>query len=293
MSPVSQLTGVKSVDPRTLKNHSLNITLYGEDLPQHLVDSIQQYGIREPITVCRSSNMDLDGVVVSGRRRRVAAIKLGIKSVPIVEWKCEDEDELKEELILRNIRAELTIEQRGRMAQELLAIEARLAAARRGQKTEQNGRSIDKVAAQVGLKPTTAMRVVKALENIDEMKADGREEEAAEVVETLNKGKVTQALAKSKPSVPDPSQLSDTTEINSKVALLVKHMRLTNESLIACMLALDDKHKKCPQFSTKFVKFESIIRGIDEYIERPMAEVARLNTEWRKTQAALAKAGEK
>ncbi|NCX56052.1 MAG: hypothetical protein EBW87_02520 [Burkholderiaceae bacterium] len=279
-----KMLGVKKVDPRTLKNHSLNITLYGEDIPAHLTDSIKQYGIREPIVVCRSSNMDLDGVVVSGRRRRVAAIKSGIKEVPIVEWKCEDEDELKQELIIRNVRSELTIEQRGRMAAELLEIEKRLAEKRQasGSKQESPGRAIDKAASQVGLAPTTAKRVMQTIKNVDELKGEGQIEKAEAVVATMNKGKVTQALRESAPQAPaKPPEIDPNKEVDDKINLIEKHERLLRAAVVECMLAFDRKHNDDQEFSM-FAKFESIMRGISESQERPKIEVARLVKEWKR-----------
>lgn len=282
---MSKMIGVKTVDPRTLKNHSLNITLYGEDIPAHLIDSIKQYGVRDPLVVCRSSNIDLDNVVVSGRRRRVAAIKCGLKEIPIVEWPCEDEEELKQELILRNVRAELTIEQRGRMMAELLEIESRMASkrrvdARRGEPIADAGRAAHKAAEQVGLKPTTAHRVAKAIKNVDELKESGEYERAAAVVEKLNKGKVTAALrestVKAEEKKPDGNK-----ELSDKIALMVRHERLFREAVVSTMLAFDNKHRDDPGFS-RFAKFESIMRGISEAQERPKVEVSRLQAEWAK-----------
>lgn len=279
------MIGVKKVDPRTLKNHSLNITLYGEDIPAHLIDSIKQYGVRDPLVVCRSSNIDLDNVVVSGRRRRVAAIKCGLKEIPIIEWPCEDEEQLKQELILRNVRAELTIEQRGRMMAELLEIESRMAAKRRSDSSKgvpvaNPGRADSKAAAQVGLKRSTARRVTETIKNVDAMKAAGEDERAAAVVEKLNKGQVTAALRES--SAPKPVEKVDANkEVSAKIELIVKHERLLRESVVAAMLAFDNKHRNDPEFS-RFAKFESIMRGISESQERPKVEVERLKTEWAK-----------
>lgn len=275
------MPGVKTVDPRTLKNHPLNITLYGEDVPDNLIDSIKQHGIRDPLVVCRSSNIDLDGVVVSGRRRRIAAIKTGLKVVPIVEWLCEDDDELQQELIIRNIRSEMTVEQRLRMAAKLVEIEARLAAKRmsRGAATEEKGRAIDKVANQVGLSASTVHRGVKALKNAEELKASGDEQRAEEVVTKLKQGKVSAALAA---SAPKPEKKPDTNkEVTDKIAQVVRYERLLRESVIATMLALDNKHRSDPEFS-RFAKFESIMRGISEAGERPQVEVDRLDKEWSK-----------
>lgn len=282
---MEKMIGVKTVDPRTLKNHSLNITLYGEDIPPHLVDSIKQYGVRDPIVVCRSSNMDLDNVVVSGRRRRVIAIKCGLKSVPIIEWPCDDEEELKQQLIISNIRSELTIEQRGRMMVELVESETRMAAKRRvdsgkGVAVANPGRADEKAAEQVGLKRSTARRVTETIKNVDAMKAAGDDERAAAVVEKLNKGQVTAALRES--SAPKPVENVDTNkDVSAKIELIVKHERLLRESVVAAMLAFDNKHRDDPEFS-RFAKFESIMRGISESQERPKVEVERLKTEWAK-----------
>lgn len=278
------IPGVRYVDPRTLKNHSLNIELYGEDVPAHLLDSIKQHGVRDPLLVCKSSNIDLDGVVVSGRRRRIAAIKSGLKEVPILDWKCDDPDELEQNLIIHNIRAELTVEQRARMAAKLMEIEGRIADKRKragvvAPKIDK-GSSVSKAAAHVGMSPSTTARAIKAVEKVDELRASGQEEKAAAVVKTLNKGKVTAALRESESKPPEEPKKDDSSKaVTEKIALVVKHERLFREAVVATMLALDAKHKADPEFS-RFAKFESILRSISESQERPKVEAGRLNTEW-------------
>lgn len=278
------IPGVRMVDPRTLKNHSLNIELYGEDVPPHLLDSVKQHGVRDPLLVCKSSNIDLDGIVVSGRRRRIAAIKSGLKDVPILDWKCDDPDELELNLIVHNIRAELTVEHRARMAAKLVEIEGRLADKRKKSgvsvPASEKGTAVEKAASHVGMSKATTARAIKAVQNADQLKASGQEEKAAAVVQTLNKGKVIAALRESESKQSEAPKKDDSSKaVTEKIALVVKHERLFREAVVATMLALDAKHKADPEFS-RFAKFESILRSISESQERPKVEAGRLNAEW-------------
>ena len=62
-------------DPARLTDHPLHRQIYGDDLPQYLVDSIKLQGVITPLLITG------DGVVISGRSRRVAAIDAKIEKV--------------------------------------------------------------------------------------------------------------------------------------------------------------------------------------------------------------------
>lgn len=193
------VSSVVTRNPRDLKQHILNIELYGEDLPAPLKASIEQYGIREAIRVCRSSNPKMNDMIVSGRRRRNIAIELNLKEVPTVEWPCEDELELEEELILANVRAELTNEQLIRQFDKLKAIaavraEKRMKSGKKSDPTatspegapEEKGSAADIAAKQVGMGRKKAEAGAKVVEKIDKLKAEGKTEEAASLTKELN-----------------------------------------------------------------------------------------------------------
>jgi len=77
--------GLKEIDPRLLKPHSLNSWLYKEREDSDFLESVRRFGILEPLVVNR------DGVILSGHRRWKAALKLGFKSVPCVVEEFENE----------------------------------------------------------------------------------------------------------------------------------------------------------------------------------------------------------
>lgn len=295
-----RMDAVVQMDPRVLKNHTLNIELYGEDLPENLLASIEKHDIREPLLVCRSTNPEMDNVIVSGRRRRIAAIKLGKKLVPCQEWKCEDEDELKEELIIRNVRAELTVEQRARMAAKLLEIEQRRAAARAasGTKTDpdEKGRAIDKAAGQVGMKRATATKAIQTVVVADELKAEGMSEQAAEIINTLNSGSVakahrqaeeTVAAVKQPPKPAPPKENPETKELDAAIGLLVKHEALFRDAIKRVFLAVDAKNMASVPFSSRFKKFESMLRQVSEHADFPKECVTRIAAEWGKAKEQI------
>ena len=125
-------------DPNELKNYPLNISLYREHIDEDFVSSIREKGIQSPLTVCKSTNPQLNDFIVMGRRRRIAALTCKLKTVPCIVWECDDPLEFEERLILDNIRNETTVEERARMYEELLRIEAEKAARRRQKTTHKN-----------------------------------------------------------------------------------------------------------------------------------------------------------
>lgn len=214
------MTNVVMRNPQELLNHPVNIELYGEHIPEDLQTSISSHGVEEPLIVCRSSLRALNNFVVSGRRRRIAAIVAGIKQVPTIEWPCESEPDFIRKLITHNIRAELTNEQRLRMFAKLRDVESQLAEIRMkaGRAIEQQkrvgpvasspsesvrsdsvedpveappepvhaGRASEIAAKEVGLSRSTAEAGLAVIERIDNLKASGKTDEAESLTETLN-----------------------------------------------------------------------------------------------------------
>lgn len=287
-----RMTGVIQMDPKLLKNHTLNIELYGEDLPENLRASIEQDGIHEPLLISRSSLIELDNVVVSGRRRLMAARMAKLGTVPCQEWKCEDEDDLKRELIIRNVRAELTLEQRTRMSLELIRIEGAKAQTRRnaGVAAEPGatGRTIDKVAAEVNIAPTTLQRSIKAVQAIDELNGQGRTEEAGDIRDSLNNGHATQAKRKAEEAAPTkPKENPETKELSLAMAAMVKSEEAFRNAVVRVIAAVDEKHKASQAFGSRFKKFESMLREISEHSAYPKTAVEKIEVEWNRTKEQL------
>lgn len=77
------------VDPTKLKTHPENERIYNDEPDNDLIRSIEESGVREALIV-NSANQQ----VISGRRRHLAALRIGLKSVPVVyrTYKYEHEE---------------------------------------------------------------------------------------------------------------------------------------------------------------------------------------------------------
>lgn len=76
------------VDPNTLKNHPKNRNKHGQDQIERLAKLYEYQGIRHPILVSKNS-----GFIVAGHGRKLAAIRAGIKLVPVVYQEFESMDQ--------------------------------------------------------------------------------------------------------------------------------------------------------------------------------------------------------
>ena len=200
------------VDPKNLKNHLLNIKLYGDKPDQELKKLIEENGVLEPIVVTPYNT------IISGHRRNQCAKMLGLKEVPvIIRQDLTDPLEIEKTLILSNKQREKTTELKAREYQRLKEIEAEQAEKRmktgktdpkvnlpEGQK---KGQSRDLAAKEVGMSGSTAEKAARVVEKIDELEESGEVEEAAELRETLNKSVsgAAKKIAKEKPK-PKPFQ---------------------------------------------------------------------------------------
>jgi len=203
------------VDPKNLKNHMLNIKLYGDKPDPELKKLIDENGVLEPIVVTP------DNTIISGHRRNQCAKMLGLKEVPvIIRQDLTDPLEIEKTLILSNKQREKTTELKAREYQRLKEIESEQAEKRmktgktdpkvnlpEGQK---KGQSRDIAAKEVGMSGSTAEKASKVVEKIDELEEAGAVEEAAELRETLNKS-VSGAARKIAPEKPKPKPFNEKT----------------------------------------------------------------------------------
>lgn len=67
------------IDPKKLKNHPKNRNKHGQDQIDRLSELYKYHGIRHPIIVS-----NLSGFIVAGHGRKLAAIRAGIKEMPVV-----------------------------------------------------------------------------------------------------------------------------------------------------------------------------------------------------------------
>lgn len=218
-------------DPSKLKNHPLNITIYG-DAPQgdeqkaeweQFLASVKERGIDTPLLILP------DNTIVSGHRRNRAARILGLKEVPvIVRNDLEDDLDAQETLIVSNRETRTrTNQQKALEYQALRRIEQERANARRSAggakgapgsaKTPENigskksgepvphsfqnesGRASTRAAEQQGeWSRKTAERASTVQTAIKEAQSKGQHEKADELTQTLNQS-VSRAYDKVKP----------------------------------------------------------------------------------------------
>ncbi|MFW6125499.1 MAG: DNA modification methylase [Chloroflexota bacterium] len=120
-------------DPRELEGHPFSLEVYGCDSHGDLVEGIRESGVREPIHVStRTGNL----VVVSGHRRRRAAIEAGCEHVPIIPHKYETELEEQLAIIEFNRQRVKTGLQFYKEGKARLRIEAERARTRQGTRTD-------------------------------------------------------------------------------------------------------------------------------------------------------------
>ena len=105
------------LDPRSLKPHPRNITIYGEETLDDLIEQIQTSGWIKPIVVTRKHH------IISGHRRWKAALALNFPTVPIEYRDFPDETAELEALLLENATRSKTIEQKVREAEVWKEIE--------------------------------------------------------------------------------------------------------------------------------------------------------------------------
>lgn len=223
------------IDPNSIRQHLLNIQIYGDHIEDDFVENIRQYGVRTPLLVCQSNVKELDGVVVCGRRRMLAARLLDIK-VPVRYWRCDDKLEVEETLILDNVHNPCTNEEKIRMYEHLKKI-----LIERGHQNKSNGARGDAVAnvnsrvdaaKRVGISHITATRGLKAVKKADELRASGDEEGADEIIETLNRS-VKAAAEKS-----NPKEVND---IDIVVASLLATMQKADKKRAEFVRLIDEQ----------------------------------------------------
>lgn len=200
---------IEQRDPRSLKNHLLNIELYGTHPLPEFVGSIKAHGVLAPLTI------STDGTIISGHSRRAAAIVAGLEMVPCVVSPLTDPDEIERALIESNRQREKTNEQKAREAMRLLEIEKRLAEKRRRANLRQgisvpewetfptrenlgenanSSRAADMAGKVVGMSGKTVTKAVEVVAKIDAAKARGDAGTAQKLTKTLNEKGVAPAF---------------------------------------------------------------------------------------------------
>ena len=182
---------VISIRPRDLFPNPLNAEIYDATPTPDLLQSIRDHGIIEPLV---ASN---ERLLVSGHRRRLAAIELGLDAVPVLLRPVDDE--LGEIIAFNTHRkkrwSEVVREARMLMPRaELAARERRLEGARRGGRLRQGAvegevpprkRAIEDVAERLSLSRETLRKLVRVFEAVE------RNEAPRAIVHRLDIGELT------------------------------------------------------------------------------------------------------
>jgi site-specific DNA-methyltransferase (adenine-specific) len=111
---------VEQVDPGTLKPHPKNQSIYQDEPDEALLRDIEESGISQPI-ICDKEQM----FVISGRRRFLAAKKLGLTSIPVIFREYKDEDDRIDNIIKSNLYRDKSQAQILREVEALSEIELR------------------------------------------------------------------------------------------------------------------------------------------------------------------------
>ena len=184
-----------SCDPAKLVKHPTSLKIYGEKADDGFDASVKARGVDEPIVVAADGK-----TIVSGVRRRNAAIKAKMKLVPVItRIDLVDGLDIEEAIIEANRHNEQSMEAKARAFSRLKEIESERADKRMKSQLKQgnapasttsgtagkSGRAVDVAAGQVGLGKTTAVRASEVVKKIDEAEAAGDTETATDLRENI------------------------------------------------------------------------------------------------------------
>ncbi|MEP0754957.1 DNA (cytosine-5-)-methyltransferase [Trichocoleus sp. Lan] len=201
ISPTQKLApGEHQLDPKLLKPHPRNASVYGEDESvSDLVELIGNSNWLTPLIITP------DFTIISGHRRWKAALELGWLSIPVIVEEFKDALTELEALLLGNATREKTIEQKVREGALWKEIEQESAKLRQGTRRdiqenfpgccEQFGQSRDRVAKRVKLgSGKTYSKAVKVVEEIDKALKNGHLARAVALRSVLNYENVDRAF---------------------------------------------------------------------------------------------------
>jgi hypothetical protein len=202
---------LKDASPKQLKPHPLNEEIYGDSEPSpEFLENVRLCGIIQPIVLAADER-----TVVSGHKRRKAAISIGLEAVKvIVRRDLVDKLDIERALILSNEQREnRSTEMRAREFKRLREIEEAFAARRQkagksvpkptggtdtpdeplikvikgssGVTMPPSGRASEIAAEAVGMSYPTAAKAEVVIDKIDELTERGHVHKAEELRETL------------------------------------------------------------------------------------------------------------
>jgi ParB-like chromosome segregation protein Spo0J len=214
-----------------LRPHPENEKIYGDkDSIADLVDSIKERGkgILEPLLITPS------GDIVGGHRRYRAAQELGLEEVPVRVFDSTDDLEIGKTLLEHNRQRIKTGIQIANEATFLKELNRKLREREKQKQTTEGknlppppqGKTRDNIGKTLGVSGRTVDKAVKAAEGAVKLRAEGKEDDAAEVEAALQKsierglkvakakGAVPASKAKKKPAKKNTAKVSEKADDN-------------------------------------------------------------------------------
>ncbi len=169
-------------DPRKLKLHPKNSEIYGDsESIEDLIETIERTGEIHPLII------NQDSEIISGHRRRRAAIKLNWKLVPVQIKVFHNKTKELKALLSYNGFRDKTIEQKTNEANTWREIFEQEREKEPQKKTKKRERIRDLAAEKAGLSPSTYHRSNTVLEKVKEFEEKGDLETANKLKEKVNK----------------------------------------------------------------------------------------------------------
>lgn len=263
-------------DPHKLKNHPLNIKLYGGKPPKpEFIASVKKHGILEPLLI------NVDDVVIAGHTRKDASRIAGLKEVPVIVLRdVLDPLDQEELLIISNRQREKDNETLAREAARLATIEEERAAARlkqtqakpgekvgakavahapqptKPEKNEDSGRAREKVADTLGVGQKSAGKLIEVGRELERAEESGDTEKAEEIKAGLQKS-VSAGHKAAKPSTASVIRNGNKTVVSKPYDLnaIEKSFgglaRLIDDMASSCNLNNSPHHRQAIGFLTK------------------------------------------
>lgn len=197
------MKAIPTINVKDLKPHPQNAEIYGEEDIKELAEKIKESNWVKPLVITP------DGTVISGHRRLKACLMLGIKEVEYEAVHFNNKNEELERLLLENESREKTTYQKmqeGKFWEEVIKEKARLRKLStlnnqsievenfppRG--NEEVGKTRDIVAEKIGVgSGKTYEAAKKVVDEIDNLKVEGKEKDSEFLKTVLNDGGVNTA----------------------------------------------------------------------------------------------------
>ena len=270
-----------------IKPHPKNVEVYGDvekdGSVAGLAQSISAAGIREPLVVTS------EGVLVSGHRRLRAARSLNMTEVPVRVFQSTDETEVKVALLAFNvhrIKTKRQIIEEGLLCLEIKRAQklARKVAKANGENMEnfptcEKGTTRDLAAQELGISGRTLEKGIKVEAAIAKLRADGREDDAAVVENSLEKS-IDAGFTKAK----SLGAIAETSRKKATAKVAPQQVETTPDELKAELVAVEEVPAVNEESSPKPVQSsDAAIEVADRFVSfLRSAEAKELNTTQRR-----------